>query len=154
MIETIINREKGEYIGIFTTPGILPIADASFLRNLSCSEHSASRKISHFPLPEFSVRPQKSLNREDFDNLLEYEVEKIVAECWKKGQNGRRILQYLMCFKGYSEYYDEWLTGNQLKNAPKPLEIWRRSKEIQRMSQKVSATVSTAFQSHHFHSIY
>ena len=84
--------------------------------------------------PEFSVRPQKSLNREDFDNLPEYEVEKIVAERRKKGRNGRRILQYLTRFKGYSEDYDEWLTGNQLKNAPEPLEIWRRSKEIQRMS--------------------
>ena len=48
------------------------------------------------PLPpppaEFSVRPQKpqkSLKREDFDILPEYEVEKIVGECQKKGQNGR-----------------------------------------------------------------
>ena len=32
------------------------------------------------PPPKFSVRPQKSLNQEDFDNLPEYEVEKIVAE--------------------------------------------------------------------------
>ena len=104
--------------------------------------------------PEFGVRPQKSLNREDFDNLPEYEVERIVAERRKKGRNGRRILQYLTRFKGYSEDYDEWLTGNQLKNAPEPLEIWRRSKEIQRMSQKVSATVSTTFRGHRFHSIY
>ena len=29
---------------------------------------------------EFGVQPQKSLNREDFDNLPEYEVERIVAE--------------------------------------------------------------------------
>ena len=77
-----------------------------------------------------------------------------MPEQQKKGQNGRQILQYLTRFKGYSEDYNEWLTGSQLKNAPEPLEIWRRSKEIQRMSQKVSATVSTAFQSHHFHSIY
>ena len=35
--------------------------------------------------PEFGVRPQKSLNQEDFDNLLEYEVEKIVAESRRKG---------------------------------------------------------------------
>ena len=34
---------------------------------------------------EFSTLPQKSLNREDFNTLPEYEVEKIVAECWKKG---------------------------------------------------------------------
>ena len=30
--------------------------------------------------PEFSERPQKSLNWEDFDDLPEYEVERIVAE--------------------------------------------------------------------------
>ena len=29
---------------------------------------------------EFGKRPQKSLNREDFDDLPEYEVERIVAE--------------------------------------------------------------------------
>ena len=34
---------------------------------------------------EFSVRPQISLNREDFDKLPEYEVDKIVAERRKKG---------------------------------------------------------------------
>ena len=32
------------------------------------------------PPPEFGVRPQKSLNREDFDNLPKYKVEKMVAE--------------------------------------------------------------------------
>ena len=35
--------------------------------------------------PEFSDRPQKSLNREDFNDLPEYEVERIIAECRKKG---------------------------------------------------------------------
>ena len=30
--------------------------------------------------PEFGVQPQKSLNRKDFDELPEYEVDKIVAE--------------------------------------------------------------------------
>ena len=62
--------------------------------------------------PKFGVRPQKSLNREDFDNLLEYELEKIVAKRRNKGRNGRRILQYLTCFKGYSKDYNKWLTGN------------------------------------------
>ena len=36
------------------------------------------------PPPEFGVRPQKSLNREDFDNLPKYKVKKMVAEQWKK----------------------------------------------------------------------
>ena len=71
--------------------------------------------------PEFGVRPQKSLNHEDFDELPEYEVDKIVAKRWKKGENEKRILQYLTCFKGYLEEFNEWLMGNQLKNALEPL---------------------------------
>ena len=39
--------------------------------------------------PEFGERLQKSLNWEDFNDLPEYEVERIVAECRKKGQNGK-----------------------------------------------------------------
>ena len=31
--------------------------------------------------PKFGDRPQKSLNQEDFDELPEYEVDKILAEC-------------------------------------------------------------------------
>ena len=57
--------------------------------------------------PEFGDRPQKSLNWEGFDELPEYEVDKIVAERRKKGRNRRRVLQYLTHFKGYSEEYDE-----------------------------------------------
>ena len=79
--------------------------------------------------PEFGERPQKSLNQEDFDDLPEYEVERIVAERQKKGQNGKLILQYLTHFKGYSEEFNEWLSENQLKNAPEPLELWKKEKE-------------------------
>ena len=95
--------------------------------------------------PEFSERPQKSLNREDFDDLLEYEVERIVAECRKKGRNGKQILQYLTRFKGYSEEFNEWLSENQLKNAPEPLELWKKEKEQLLMKQKESSGNSTAF---------
>jgi hypothetical protein len=57
-------------------------------------------------------------------------VDKIVAEHRKRGQNGKRqVLQYLTHFKGYSEEYDEWLTINQLKKAPEPLELWKNSGE-------------------------
>ena len=34
---------------------------------------------------EFGARPQKLLNHEDFDELLEYEVDKIMAKQTKKG---------------------------------------------------------------------
>ena len=77
--------------------------------------------------PEFGARPHKSLNREDFEDLLECEVERIMAECRKKGRNGKQILQYLTHFKGYLEEFDKWLTANQLKNAPEPLELWKMS---------------------------
>jgi hypothetical protein len=95
--------------------------------------------------PEFGDRPQKSLNREDFDELPEYEVDKIIAERRKKGRNGRRVLQYLTRFKEYSEEYDEWLTGNQLKNAPEALELWRNSREKVRTTQKESTKSSATF---------
>ena len=99
---------------------------------------------------EFGVRPQKSLNREDFDKLPEYEVDKIVAERRKKGRNGKRILQYLTRFKEYSEEFDEWLTENQLKNAPEPLKEWKKTREYSRMSQKGSARFSTTFCGYRF----
>jgi hypothetical protein len=56
---------------------------------------------------EFENQPTKSLNRADFDKLLEYEVDKIIAECRKKGKNGRRIIQYLTRFQGYTADSDE-----------------------------------------------
>jgi len=99
---------------------------------------------------EFGVRPRKSLNREDFDELPEYEVDKIVAERRKKGRNGKRILQYLTRFKGYSEEFDEWLTENQLKNAPEPLKNWKKTREYSRMSQKGSTRVSATFCGYRF----
>jgi hypothetical protein len=94
--------------------------------------------------PKFGIRPHKSLNRDDFDVLLEYEVKKIIAEHCKKGRNGKRILLYLTRFKGYSEEFDEWLTGNQLRNAPEPLDKWQKERERSQTVRKGSATVSSA----------
>ena len=48
--------------------GIHPVLDIAHLEKYQASP------------TEFSIQPQKSLNREDFDELPEYEVEKIVAE--------------------------------------------------------------------------
>ena len=79
---------------------------------------------------EFGERPVKNLNREDFNELPEYEVERIITERKKKGRNGRRIIQYLTRFKGYSADSDEWLTQTQLRNAPEILEQWNRNREI------------------------
>jgi len=77
---------------------------------------------------EFGNRPTKSLNRADFDKLPEYEVEKVIAERRKKGRNGRRIIQYLTRFKGYTADSDEWLNLKQLRNTPEILETWERNR--------------------------
>ena len=78
---------------------------------------------------EFGVQLEKSFNHKDFDELPEYEVDKIVAERQKKRWNGKRILQYLTCFKGYLEEFNEWLMENQLKNAPELLKYWKKTRE-------------------------
>jgi len=104
--------------------------------------------------PPIGVQPQKSLNCEDFDELPEYEVDKIVAKQRKKGQNGKQILQYLTHFKGYSEEFNEWFTRNQLKNAPEPLEYWKKTRECSQMNQKESARISATFCGYHFGSAY
>jgi len=59
---------------------------------------------------EFGNHPTKNLNREDFEVLPEYEVDKIITERRKMSKNGGRIIQYLTRFKGYTANSDEWLT--------------------------------------------
>ena len=49
-------------------------------------------------------------------------------------KNGNRIIQYLMRSNDYSEEYNEWLTLNQLKNAPRFLRNWQRTKEPRQTS--------------------
>ncbi|KAG8727274.1 hypothetical protein FRC10_006270, partial [Ceratobasidium sp. 414] len=71
------------------------------------------------------------LNRADFDEKPEYEVEKIVDERWvKKGK--RRQKQYLTRFVDYPEEWDEWLFRQNLTNAPMILKEW----ELQRPKPK------------------
>ena len=41
--------------------------------------------------PELGDHSLKYLNREDFNMLAKYEVEKILSQRSKKGQNGKRI---------------------------------------------------------------
>ena len=65
---------------------------------------------------EFGNRPTKSLNRADFDELPEYEVEMIIADRRKKGRKGRYVTEYLTRFKGYNADSDEWLNLKQLRN--------------------------------------
>jgi hypothetical protein len=80
-------------------------------------------------LAEFGNRPTKNLNREDFKALPEYKVDKIITEHRKRSKNGRKIIQYLTQFKGYTADSDEWLTSSQPKNAPDILEQWKNIQE-------------------------
>jgi transposase InsO family protein len=78
--------------------------------------------------PELGKRPQKSLNRDDFDVLEEFEVEKVLKSKMVKAPGGRRKIEKLLTrFRGYDASYDEWLTRRQLRNAPDVLKAWDRS---------------------------
>ncbi|KAG8898170.1 hypothetical protein FRC01_011000, partial [Tulasnella sp. 417] len=89
--------------------------------------------------PEYGERSRKHLNREDFEELPEYEVERIIDEKWedvsaRKGRRSRRIKRYIMRFVGYGPEWDEWLTSQDLRNAPAVMREWNdcarpRSKE-------------------------
>jgi hypothetical protein len=78
---------------------------------------------------EFGNRPTKSLNRADFDELPEYEVEMIIADRRKKSRKGRYVMEYLTRFKGYNADSDEWLNSKQLRNAPEILEMWHKKRK-------------------------
>ena len=73
---------------------------------------------------ELGTRPTKPLSREDFQDLPEYEVEKILAEKLRKRGN-KRIRLFRTRFTGYGPEADEWLTAKQLKNAPEVLKTWQ-----------------------------
>jgi hypothetical protein len=74
---------------------------------------------------KFGDRPTKSLSREDFEDLPEFEVERIIDEKFRK-QGKRRIRLYKARFAGYGPEADEWLTARQLKNAPEVLMRWNQ----------------------------
>jgi hypothetical protein len=75
-------------------------------------------------------RPTKSLNCAAFDELLEYEVEMIIADRRKKSRKGRYVVEYLTRFKGYNANSDKWLNSRQLRNAPKMLEVWHKKQKL------------------------
>lgn len=70
-------------------------------------------------------RPQRNLNRTNFEDLPEEDVDRIVSERRKPGRNGRLITEYLIRFEHYNEDHDEWKTAVQLRNAPEILQSWR-----------------------------
>ena len=62
--------------------------------------------------------------RKDFQEMPEYEVEKIVSERYVKRGN-RRIKQYLVRWLGYGPDEDRWKSEKELKNAPEIIKEWR-----------------------------
>ena len=77
---------------------------------------------------KFGNRPTKSRNCADFDELPEYKVEMIIANCRQKSRKGRYVVEYLTRFKGYNANLDKWLNLRQLRNAPKVLEVYKKWK--------------------------
>jgi tRNA nucleotidyltransferase/poly(A) polymerase len=74
-------------------------------------------------------RPKKHLNRSDFDKEPEWEVEEILDEKMiKKGQRKQR--RYLTRFVGYPPEWDEWLSRQQLTNAPRILKEWELKQRL------------------------
>ncbi len=78
---------------------------------------------------KYGERVLRHINRLDFTAQPEYEVESIIQERTIKGRTGRRIKQYKTRFIGYSADFDEWLTKNQLRNAPEILNKWEKSQK-------------------------
>jgi hypothetical protein len=66
---------------------------------------------------ELGERPTKSLNRDDFDTKPEADVERILAERFRKIR-GRHIQQFKVRWKGFGPEDDEWMTKKGLRNAP------------------------------------
>ncbi|KDN51952.1 hypothetical protein RSAG8_00503, partial [Rhizoctonia solani AG-8 WAC10335] len=74
--------------------------------------------------PEFGERPTQHIPRKDFQEMPEYEIEKIVGKRFVK-RGARRIKQYLVRWLGYGPEEDHWKTEKELKNAPGILKEWR-----------------------------
>ncbi len=74
--------------------------------------------------PEYGERPKKRLNRADFEENPEMEVEKIIDERWVSGNKGRRIKQYRIRYVGLGADEDDWKTKQGLRNAPDILADW------------------------------
>jgi hypothetical protein len=89
------------------------------------SEHLAPYIPNSTPITD---RPTKSLSRDDFDTLHEFEIEMILGE--KQVKRGKNLLPYYRVrWKGYNESGDTWEPERNLKNAPDVLKAWRELNE-------------------------
>ena len=66
-------------------------------------------------------RPKLPNQRQTFEELEEFEVERIIDSKVIKGPKGRRIRKYRVRWKGYSPRYDTWESRQHLRNAPEAL---------------------------------
>lgn len=78
--------------------------------------------------PEYGSRPTKSINRADFDERKEWDVERIVDETIRTIR-GRKVPFYRVRYLGYGSEEDHWINENGLHHAPEILRGWRRQKE-------------------------
>jgi hypothetical protein len=74
--------------------------------------------------PEWKDRPSIQSKREGFDTLMEFEVEDVIGEKWRKLRNGRRERIYKVRYKGYGPEHDTWEPRRNLKNTPEVLKKW------------------------------
>lgn len=77
---------------------------------------------------EFGARPTKRLNRADFEELPEVEIERILNERMRKRHGGRRVREFKVRWKGFGPEDDEWMTAKALKKAPNILQEWEMNK--------------------------
>lgn len=85
---------------------------------------------------EFGERVLVPKQRPDFDKMVEYEVEEIVGERWRKARQGRRQKQYQVRWKGYGPEDDTWELRNSLRNAPEAIRTWENRKDEARRIPK------------------
>lgn len=85
---------------------------------------------------EFGERSLIAKQRPDFDQMVEYEVERIVGERWRKTRQGRKQKQYQVRWKGYGPEDDTWEFRNGLRNAPEIIREWEKEQEGSRKTQK------------------
>lgn len=77
---------------------------------------------------EFGDRPTRRLNRKDFEELPEVEVEAIIGERRRKVKS-RHITEYKVRFIGFGPEGDEWKSKKGLGNAPQILSAWIKRRQ-------------------------
>lgn len=63
---------------------------------------------------EFGKQPTRTLNRGDFEDNPEFEVECILGDRLSKAQRGRKICLYRVRYTGYGAEYDKWHSAKNL----------------------------------------